>query len=308
MKRKNIIISFFVIWILAIVFSYYVLLKPNVVNIAYMSDKKYLPYIMTSMYSLIKNKEKTSHYKIYVLAKDFDEEDVNKLKKLENEDVTITVKDIKEKDLNYTNLGRFKSYKMAMQKIFISSHLEDIDKILYIDGDTLIQKDLTRLYNEDVSSVYLAATKDGLMYQFPYHITEVELEWRGFYFNTGVMLLNLNKIRQDDIVSQAIDYFHSHSEVFGDQDVFNVVVKDKVKSLSYNYNLNSTFFEEKDAEFLSEFYGEKVYNTAKENYDNATILHFAGHKPWTEWYTHTYLKPLWYEYYNELTANYNINF
>ena len=153
---------------------------------------------------------------------------------------------------------------------------------------------------------YVAATKDGLMYQFPEHITEINLDWRNFYFNSGVMLLNLEEMRKDNIIEESIKYFNSHYEVFGDQDILNVVVKDKVIPLSYRYNCNSTFFEEKDAQFLSDFYQEKVYQTSRENYDNVVILHFAGHKPWTKWFTHSYLKPLWLEYSKEASRKYNI--
>ena len=48
------------------------------------------------------------------------------------------------------------------------------------------------------------------------------------------------------------------------------------------------------------------YILSGENYDNAVILHFAGHKPWTKWFTHSYLKPLWFEYHKEASSKYNI--
>ena len=165
-----------------------------------------------------------------------------------------------------------------------------------MDADTLVLKDLSNIYKTKLKDNYVAAVKDGLMYQFPEHIVEVGLEWRKFYFNSGVMLLNLKQIREDEIKNRAIIYFNTHEEVFGDQDVLNVVFKEKVMPLSYRYNCNSTFFEEKDAKFLSDFYGEKVPNTPQKVYENAAILHFAGHKPWTEWFTHDYLKTLWQEY------------
>ena len=84
--------------------------------------------------------------------------------------------------------------------------------------------------------------------------------------------------------------------------------KDKVKEISYRYNVNSTFFEEESASFLSNFFKEKVPQTSREVYDDAVILHFAGHKPWTEWFNHSYLKPLWYEYANRTKEKYKITF
>lgn len=49
---------------------------------------------------------------------------------------------------------------MAFIKFEIGNILKDIDKVLYIDGDTLILKDLYNLYNIDISNVYCACVKD----------------------------------------------------------------------------------------------------------------------------------------------------
>ena len=276
------------------------------INIAYMVDNNYVPYMITSMHSAIKNKNKESVYNFYIIAENFSSENIEKIKKIKENNVNIEIIPARQKTLDYSHLGRFASFKIAMQKIFIPDYLENIDKVLYLDADTLIQKDLNKIYSTNMGGAYIGATKDGLMYQFPEHITEIGLDWRKFYFNSGVMLLNLKDMRKDAIIEKSITYFNTHYEVFGDQDILNVVVNDKVIPISYRYNCNSTFFEEKDAEFLSNFYNEKVYQTSRENYDNAVILHFAGHKPWTEWYTHSYLKPLWFEYYKEASSKYNI--
>lgn len=306
MTIKKIYIS--ILSIILSILAIYIYCLKNTLNIAYISDKGYLPYVMTSIYSAIKNKNYNSIYNFYIIAKNFDNQDIKKLKTLETFNVKITVINAEEKKLDYENLGRFKSYKITLQKIYLSTYLDNLDKVLYLDADTIIQEDLKKLYSTDISSVYLAATKDGLMYQHPYHIGEIGLEWRKFYFNSGIMLLNLKKMREDNIQKKSIIYFQTNKEVFGDQDVLNVAVKDKVIPISCRYNLNSTFFEEKDADFLSKFYEEKIYPTPRENYDNAAILHFSGFKPWTIYFTHPYLKTLWHNYFMELKSKYNLSF
>lgn len=303
MKKKLILGIFIGLFLTLIGLSFLFVAKPGV-NLVYMSDSKYLPYMMTSLYSAIKNKNKTTVYNVHVIAQDFSKEDINKLKQLEQETVQIKIYPAEDKNLDMSHLGRFASFKISLQKLFISAYLQNVEKALYLDADTLVLKDLSTVYRTPLRGYYAAAVKDGLMYQFPEHIKEIGLEWRNFYFNSGIMLLNLNKMREDDIIRSAIIYFNTHEEVFGDQDVLNVVFADKVKPISYRYNCNSTFFEEKDAAFLSEFYGEPVPSTPLEVYKNAVILHFAGHKPWTEWFTHPYLKPLWQSYAEELNKKY----
>ena len=274
------------------------------VHLAYMVDSKYLPYMMVSLDSAIKNKHPRTLYHVHVIAKDFSKENRELLKRMNTPKVKIRVYEAEEQGLDLSHLGRFASFSIALQKLFIADYLKEINKVLYLDADTLVLEDLSEVYKTKLNDNYVAAVKDGLMYQFPEHIMEIGLDWRKFYFNSGVMLLNLKQMREDSLKNRAIIYFNTHQEVFGDQDVLNAVVKEKVIPLSYRYNCNSTFFEEKDAAFLSDFYGEKVAETPQKVYENAAILHFAGHKPWTEYFTQSHLKALWQEYANEVERKY----
>lgn len=278
------------------------------INIAYMSDAKYLPYLAVSINSAIENKKPKTKYNFHIIAKDFNKKDLETIKKFVQPNVAINIYKAENKNLDYKHLGRFQNFKISLQKIFISDYLSKIDKVLYLDADTIVQKDLSELYNIDISDVYIGASKDGLMYQYPEHIKEIGLEWRDFYFNSGVMLLNLDKMRKDNILKKSITYYNTHYEVFGDQDILNVAVADKIKPISYLYNCNSTFFEEKDNKFLSNFYNENVSTNNIETYQKATILHFAGHKPWTPWFAHSYLKQLWNRYKENTKIKYEIPF
>ncbi len=276
------------------------------INVIYYSDVKYIPYMATSIYSIQKNKNFYTRYNVYVIAENFNHIDKQKIKALESRDLKIHIISAKEQNLEYSHLGRFLAFKPAMQKVFIPEYIKDINKAIYLDADTIIQKDLFELYNKNIRGAYIAASKDGLMFMYPEHIREINIDWRNFYFNSGVMLLNLNEMRKDDLVKKGVMYFHTHEEVFGDQDVLNVISKDKVKEISYIYNCNSTFFEENSAQFLTEFFKEPVPDSPTKVYENAVVLHFAGHKPWTEWFVQPYLKSLWWNYANEVSAKYNI--
>lgn len=301
MKQKFIVTIITCLIILILCGTYFVNnIKP--VQLVYMADSKYLPYMMTSLYSAIKNKNSTTKYQVHVIAKDFSKEDKATLQKLADKDVVINIHDAEEKDLDLNHLGRFSSFNISLQKLFIADYLREQNKVLYMDADTLVLRDLSKVYDIPIENVYVAAVKDGLMYQHPEHIVELNLRDKNFYFNSGVMLLNLNKIRHDKIINAAMIYFNTHQEVFGDQDVLNAVFKGKVQPLSYRYNCNSVFFEEKDAAFLSDFWSEYVPSTPREVYNNAVILHFAGHKPWTPYFTESYLKNLWQQYNTELNS------
>ena len=129
----------------------------------------------------------------------------------------------------YENMQRFMQYKVGMHKIFLPDTLKELDKVIYMDGDTLVLKDLRELFDIDVSTVYAAVAKDGIFYRFPKEMAEIGLDKRGFYFNSGVMLYNLKLQRQDNVVAKLVEYVKTHEDFFGDQDVLNVVFGSKLK-------------------------------------------------------------------------------
>lgn len=275
------------------------------VNIVYITDSRYTPPTMVSMYSAIMNKCPESKYNFYIVAENIspaDEKAILKLKNLSPQTININIIPQTEPDLPYENMQRFLQYKVGMHKIYLPEILQEIDKVIYMDGDTLVLKDLHQLFAIDVKSQYAAVAKDGIYYRFPKEMAEMGLTKRGFYFNSGVMLYNLKMQRQDMITSQLVEYIKTHKDFFGDQDVLNVVFGHKLKLMSYRYNCISTFFEEDDLSFLSEYFGERLPQKTFDIYENATILHYAGDKPWQDKYKPEYLKELWFRYYKQMLA------
>lgn len=194
-----------------------------------------------------KNKCPQSTYNFYVVAEEITRRDENvllNLQKLAPGTVHVRIIPQQELDLPYENMQRFMQYKVGMHKIFLPDTLKELDKVIYMDGDTLVLKDLRELFDIDVSTVYAAVAKDGIFYRFPKEMAEIGLDKRGFYFNSGVMLYNLKLQRQDNVVAKLVEYVKTHEDFFGDQDVLNVVFGSKLRLMSYRYNCISTFLKQ----------------------------------------------------------------
>lgn len=276
---------------------------PGKVNIVLVTDSRYVTPTAVSMYSAIKNKCPQSTYNFYIVAEEITRRDENmllNLQKLAPGTVHVKIIPQQELDLPYENMQRFMQYKVGMHKIFLPDTLKELDKVIYMDGDTLVLKDLRELFDIDVSTVYAAVAKDGIFYRFPKEMAEIGLDKRGFYFNSGVMLYNLKLQRQDNVVAKLVEYVKTHEDFFGDQDVLNVVFGSKLKLMSYRYNCISTFFEEDDLVFLSRYFGEELPRDTFYIYENATVIHYAGDKPWQDNYKPEFLKELWFRYFNEV--------
>ena len=273
------------------------------VNIVLITDSRYVPPTAVSMSSAIKNKCPESIYNFYIITENITSQDeamLMKLKELAPDSVNIKIIPQKEPDLPYENMQRFLQYKVGMHKIYLPKVLAELDKVIYMDGDTLVLKDLHELFNIDVSDVYAAVAKDGIFYRFPKEMAEMGLDKRGFYFNSGVMLYNLALQRKDHITEKLVEYIKTHEDFFGDQDVLNMVFGDKLKLMSYRYNCISTFFFFFFLNFLSTYFNEQLPQDTFYIYENATVIHYAGDKPWQENYKPLYLKELWFRYYNEI--------
>lgn len=144
-----------------------------------------------------------------------------------------------------------------------------VDKIIYIDGDVLVNIDIVKLWEEDIEDVYAAVVSDLETTRNRCINTKYYREI-GFdkekYFNAGVMYINLKRIREsfslsDKGIEMLTKYRHL---VFADQDVLNYLLAEKLKWLPeiYNYQVDLA----KDNVKLPEF---------------PCIMHFSGPvKPW----------------------------
>ena len=134
------------------------------------TDSRYVTPTAVSMYSAIKNKCPQSTYNFYVVAEEITRRDENmllNLQKLAPGTVHVKIIPQQELDLPYENMQRFMQYKVGMHKIFLPDTLKELDKVIYMDGDTLVLKDLRELFDIDVSTFYAAVAKDGIFYRFP---------------------------------------------------------------------------------------------------------------------------------------------
>ena len=287
-------------------------IQPNVcpkekreINIALITDSKYTIPTATSMYSAIKNKCPNSIYNFYIITENTTKDDDNfilSLKNIAKDSVNITLIPRAEPNLPFENMERFIRYKVGMHKIYLPEILNNINKVIYMDGDTIVLKDLNPLYDIDVNDVYASVARDGIYYRFIKEMKEMGLDKRGYYFNSGVMLYNLDLQRKENITDRLVNYVKTTDDFYGDQDALNVVFEDKLKAMSYRYNCIPTFFEEDDLNFLSKYHKEELPKEKFYIYENSTIIHYAGSKPWDNNFRPLYLKELWFKYYNEVMS------
>lgn len=205
----------------------------NEVVIAYITDDNYVMPTIVSIISAIMNKNENSIYKIFIIGVSINNEN----KKIIEEFISKNIN-----DKIYLNILHFNQHynfddshpyvtSAAIFKFDIANILSDYDKVLYIDCDTIILKDLTELFEINLNDYYAAVVKDYIVYV----LHENLLLGIEDYFNSGVMLLNTKLLRKDNVKELLLDYkINKDRRHFMDQDCFNYIFNSKVKFIKPN--------------------------------------------------------------------------
>ena len=214
----------------------------NIVNLLFVLGRCNTDFFNILLESAAENKSKASVYNIYLADLDGIITDADTYKKFETENIKINI--IPEKEIKIIDKPENKipaaGYVRFM--ILLPEILSNIDKILYINTNALILKDLKELYNTPINNRYLAA---ALKYELDgygnYHYISSRAAWIYTDYNPDVMLLNLKKMRRDKISDKFISAFrkgkmNKYSPVLR---IYNAVIPvTKIKKLPVFYNFD----------------------------------------------------------------------
>lgn len=269
----------------------------NNIKICFISDNKYALATAVAITSILENRAENSMYRISILGVGLSDENQQMLLALASEKLLVEIINLEEnKDFSKLKKENMHVSTAALYKFILADVFKDDDKILYLDGDIIVQKDLQELFNTDIDGCYAAVVKDlkAMTYKPP-QIIKLGLSHTA-YFNSGVILFNLKKLRADGLTKKLIDYRKNGLNFFMDQDTFNVVFEEKVKYISFLNNVILSDLGAFDICSLNMYY-ELSALSVEAILAEGTIVHFASpYKPWD--YAGVPLEKLWITYYD----------
>ena len=167
--------------------------------------------------------------------------------------------------------------------------LIDIDKIIYLDCDIIVNLDIAELWQIPLKDKAIAAVLDVVSLDF---LMGRKIQWRvrmlwnlmkvahGSYFNSGVLVMNLKKIREEYNFLEEVRHFYAQFKectTYRDQDCINYIFS-------------------KDCLLVDPKYNRLHTDTVDDSNVPASIFHMAGSaKPWTL-YTRKYVDELYWQY------------
>jgi len=287
----------------------------NNINVAFCCDENYVPYLVPSIISIINSKNKNTSIAIFILETGINNYHKDNILKLQTDSVRINFINVAEqaKDLilskvpHKTNFNSTILYKLLIPQIF-----NDSAKILLLDADIIVQKDLSELYNKNIGNYYIAAAKRKLPYHLKYFISKgKKYSVREFYskvlglpdyfydsdakyyMNAGVILFNISKILQDNKDKELIEVFFKHKDglVYAEQDIFSKVFLDSIAPLLPNEHFVHVFYDK---------IRKEEYNKVLNEHKEAAIVHYIASKTYAKMLRSIYAK----EYFDNLQKSY----
>ncbi len=239
-----------------------------IIPIFYACDDSFIKYTVVSLHSMIQNADPTQRYRVHVLHTDIKPETMAMVKDLTTEAFEISFEDVSDYLESISHKLPLRDYysKTTYYRMFIAEMFPEYDKAVYIDSDTVVQGDISRLFAIDIKDAYVGACHEQAMVQVDEYGTYVERVIgisRYNFFNAGILLINCRRFRQHFVLDKFISYLHTYDFVVTqDEDYLNLICKDHVYWLDQRWN--------------TEIFGEIPYPI-----EEAMILHYImTSKPW----------------------------
>ena len=268
-------------------------------NIAYAPDDKYINQTIVSMVSAVEN-NKEHEIEFIIIYSKLNEQSIEKLTTVKN--CKLRLLQVDENIFISLPLSHWVTVQ-AWFRIKLPDLCPDLDKILYLDCDTLVLGDLSELFNTDLSEKFLAGVKD--VWGVKKYCARLDMK-SGVYVNSGMLLLNADFCRKEKFFEKIVDYANKNAKIieFCDQDSINKIADERKIVLHPKYNFMDTWWRGGYYEFEGQ--EEQEYLAAKES---PVIAHLTGLKPAFKGCGNRF-KDKWWEYaklteiYSELKADY----
>lgn len=229
-KWKKAFITLFVLCVAVLVF--FSIPKQQRMSIVFACNDKYVPHVGTAITSILMNADKDDKFDFYILQDDISEENKQKFEELKRiKDFNIKFIQVDKERFKDFHSDRFTHY--AYYRYIIPEIIRE-KKALYLDSDVIVMHSLKSLWNKEMDNNYALVVRDMLDQQWKRNFN------LSFYFNSGVLLLNLDKMRSDNITKKlfqkTLQMQNKQRTPFSAQDVLNVVFDENVFFIHPKYN------------------------------------------------------------------------
>lgn len=244
----------------------------QVVPVVFAANDEYAPYAGVAIESILQNAGDGNFYRIYMLYDRMSRYHRESLEQIKRSNASVHCIDVSKRvdALRETLFERAHFTRETYFRFLIPELFPFYDKVLYLDCDLVVRADLGELLAEELGTDLAAAVWNRSVGNYVNQRKELGLELER-YVNAGVLVINVRQWRAENTAAVCLRTLRETPReklLCLDQDVLNMVCKDRIRLLDPAWNV-----------CWNMIYG----STAREwREDQCRILHFAsGMKPWS---------------------------
>lgn len=213
------------------------------VPIFFAVDDNYIPFLGVALKSLIDNASKSYKYSVKILYTNVSDSNKDKINNYQNDNFSIEFVDLNKhvemiRDKLYTRdyFSNTTYYRLLIPELY-----PQYNKVLYLDSDIVVLKDIAKLYNTNIEGNLLAAAPDDVIQTIDvfrnYAEKVVGVSDYKNYFNAGILVMNLKELRAFKFKEKFM-YLLSTTKfsVAQDQDYLNRLCKGSVVLIPKTWN------------------------------------------------------------------------
>mgnify|MGYP005753225941 CR=1 FL=1 len=254
--------------------------NPNVAHIVYASDDKFAEILGVSLVSLYENSRDMDNIVVYVLDSGISKKNVDRLLSVLSKYGRVDIQFIPARNISKklemkvsTDRGSLSQYA----RLFVSSDLlERLGRIHYLDCDIIIKQSIRGLWNIDLQGKTIGALMDAFS---KYYRANIDLEENDIIFNSGVMLLDLDKWRKDKVEDKLLEFISGKNGWIqqGDPGALNAVLSNDTYYFEPRFNSVTIFYDFTYKEMIiyrrpPRFYSEEQVGRGERNRCLFTLL------------------------------------
>lgn len=248
-------------------------------NILVTLDRNYIPYLNVMLFSLLESNP-GEKFAVYLLHSSLTEADVERTRAILGEDGELIL--VNAEEIRLEGAPTTSRYpKEIYYRIFAAKYLpRTLDRILYLDPDLVVNGAIRPLYGLELEDYYFAAASHTGAFLRKVNELRLDMDEEGLYINSGVMLMNLEKLRAEQDLEEVFRFIEKRKNflMLPDQDIISSLYGSKIYALdTYRYNMTERLYQ-LHAPFEHDLNLQWVA-------ENAVIIHYCGrNKPWKDNY------------------------
>lgn len=267
--------------------------EKNNVPIVFAANDNFAPYTASAIWSVVKQSKSENNYDIFVLETELSNHSKQLIESCikDHDNFSIRFIDVSSYLANYELKPNYHISVETFYRLLAPELFENYEKIVYLDGDIIVKRDIYDLFETDIGNALIAGAPDPDFYaQYNgsrkeiknYVDTELKIQDPYQYIQAGVLILNLNEMRKTFNKYELLELGNGKLYIYGDQDIINIACQNRIYHLDMHWNVMHSCKGGR-LDIIKKFAPRDICDQYLSCRENPYIIHYAGFsKPWND--------------------------